>query len=153
MLMYHIVFLTLYQHLTGLGRCPAKYRRVVFSREVELELKAVCDEIELRYEIEFLEIGADKDHVHFLVQSVPMYSPTKIVGIVKSITAREIFARVPSVKKMLWGGEFWSKGYFMATVGARGGEGVIGEYVRNQGGGAYRRLDGLGGVQESLFSD
>ena len=153
MLMYHIAFLTLHQHLMGLGRCPAKYRRAVFSREVELELKAVCDEIELRYEIEFLEIGADKDHVHFLVQSVPMYSPTKIVGIVKSITAREIFARVPSVKKMLWGGEFWSKGYFMVTVEARGGEGVIGEYVRNQGGGAYRRLDGLGGVQESLFSD
>ena len=95
--MYHIV-------------CPAKYRRAVFSREVELELKAVCDEIELRYEIEFLEIGADKDHVHFLVQSVPTYSPTKIVRIVKSITAREIFIRVPSVKKMLWGGEFWSKG-------------------------------------------
>ena len=71
--------------------CSAKYRRAVFSREVELELKAVCDEIELRYEIEFLEIGADKDHVHFLVQSVPTYSPTRIVRIVKSITAREIF--------------------------------------------------------------
>ena len=139
-LMYHIV-------------CPAKYRRAVFSREVELELKAVCDEIELRYEIEFLEIGADQDHVHFLVQSVPTYSPTKIVRIVKSITAREIFIRVPSVKKMLWGGEFWSKGYFMGTVGVHGGEGVIGEYVRKQGGGEYRRLDRGGGLQESLFSD
>ena len=138
--MYHLV-------------CPAKYRRAVFSREVELELKAVCDEIELRYEIEFLEIGADQDHVHFLVQSVPTYSPTKIVRIVKSITAREIFIRVPSVKKMLWGGEFWSKGYFMGTVGVHGGEGVIGEYVRAQGGGEYRRLDRVGGVQESLFSE
>ena len=54
---------------------------------------------------------------------------------------------------MLWGGEFWSKGYFMGIVGVHGGEGVIGEYVRKQGGGEYRRLDRVGGVQESLFSD
>ena len=42
-----------------------------------------------------LEIGADKDHVHYLVQSVPMYSLTKIVRTIKSITAREIFQRIP----------------------------------------------------------
>ena len=77
-LLYHIV-------------CPAKYRRVVFSDEVDSELKNVCLEIAKRYEIVFLEIGTDKDHVHFLVQSVPMYSVTKIVKIIKSITAREIF--------------------------------------------------------------
>ena len=106
-LLYHIV-------------CPAKYRRAVFTPEVERELKVVCEEIEARYEIEFLEIGADDDHVHFLVQSVPSYSPTKIVRIVKSLTAREIFARVPSVKKKLWGGEFWSKGYFMVVLGSMG---------------------------------
>ena len=116
-LLYHIV-------------CPAKYRRAVFTPEVERELKVVCEEIEARYEIEFLEIGADDDHVHFLVQSVPSYSPTKIVRIVKSLTAREIFARVPSVKKKLWGGEFWSKGYFMASVGQHGSESVIANYVK-----------------------
>ena len=137
-LLYHIV-------------CPAKYRRAVFTPEVERELKAVCEEIEARYEIEFLEIGADDDHVHFLVQSVPSYSPTKIVRIVKSLTAREIFARVPSVKKKLWGGEFWSKGYFMASVGQHGSESVIANYVKGQGGGEYRRLD-VGG-QESLFAE
>ena len=139
-LLYHLV-------------CPAKYRRAIFTREVEAVLKAVCDEIALRYEIEFLEIGADEDHVHFLIQSVPSYSPTKIVRIVKSLTAREIFARVPSVKKVLWGGELWSKGYFVATVGAHGSEGVIGAYVRGQGGGEYRRLDGVGGVQAWLFGE
>ena len=98
-LLYHIV-------------CPAKYRRVVFNEEVDKELKNVCLEISKRYEIVFLEIGTDKDHVHFLVQSVPTYSVTKIVQIIKSITAREIFKRVPQVKKKLWGGEFWSDGYF-----------------------------------------
>ena len=75
----------------------------------------------------------DKDHVHFLVQSVPSYSPTKIVQIIKSLTAREIFHRVPTVKKRLWGGEFWSKGYFISTVGRHGNEEVIREYVRQQG--------------------
>ena len=153
-LLYHLVFLTLNQHLTGFGRCPAKYRRAVFTSEVERELKAVCEEIEQRYEVEFLEIGGDQDHVHFLVQSVPNYSPKKIVQMVKSITAREIFARVPKVKKQLWGGEFWSKGYFMATVGQHGSERVIGEYVKQQGGGEYRRFDvGIEVVvQDSLFS-
>jgi len=96
-LIYHIV-------------CPAKYRRVVFSEEVDKELKAVCMEIAKRYEIIFLEIGTDQDHVHFLVQSVPTYSPTKIVRTIKSITAREIFQRVPDVKKQLWGGDFWADG-------------------------------------------
>ena len=65
-----------------------------------------------RYEIYFIEIGVDKDHVHFLVQSVPMYSPTKITRIIKSITGREMFRRVPEIKKKLWGGQFWSKGFY-----------------------------------------
>jgi REP element-mobilizing transposase RayT len=61
--------------------CPAKYRRVIFDAEVNTVLKDVCLDIAQRYEIAFLEIGTDKDHVHFLVQSVPSYSPTKIVYI------------------------------------------------------------------------
>lgn len=113
--------------------CPAKYRRVVFSKEVDTTLKEVCLEIAKRYEIIFLEIGTDQNHVHFLLQSVPSYSPTKIATIVKSITAREIFKRVPTVKKQLWGGEFWSKGNFISTVGRHGSEEIIRQYVKNQG--------------------
>lgn len=119
-LMYHIV-------------CPAKYRKVVFSEEVDKTLKEICIEISKRYEIIFLEIGVDKDHVHFLIQSVPMYSPKKIVQTIKSITAREIFQRVPSIKKLLWGGEFWSKGYYISTVGRHGNETKTASYVKNQG--------------------
>ena len=80
-----------------------------------------------------MEIGTDKDHVHFLVQSVPRYSVTKIVTILKSITAKEIFRRCPQVKKKLWGGEFWTDGYFASTVGKHGDEATIGKYVKNQG--------------------
>jgi len=73
-LIYHIV-------------CPSKYRKVVFEEGVEKVLRETCIEIAKRYEIVFLEIGLDKDHAHFLVQSVPMYSPTKLVRIIKSILA------------------------------------------------------------------
>jgi putative transposase len=113
--------------------CPAKYRRVVFSKEVDEELKQICMELSLRFEIHFLEIGTDQDHVHFLIQSVPMNSPTKIARTVKSITARELFARRPEVKKNLWGGEFWSDGYFISSVGKYRSEQAVANYVKNQG--------------------
>lgn len=113
--------------------CPAKYRRIVFDEDVDNVLKEVCEDIEIRYEIRFLEIGTDKDHVHFLIQTVPKLSPTQIITIVKSITAREIFKRCPQVKRKLWGGQFWTDGYFVSTVGQHGNEETITEYVKNQG--------------------
>ena len=105
----------------------------MFGEEVEKELKNICLEISKRYEIIFLEIGTDENHVHFLIQSVPMYSVKKIVQMVKSITAREMFRRRPEVKKKLWGGEFWSDGYFVGTVGVHGNEETISKYVKKQG--------------------
>ena len=125
-LMYHLVF-------------PAKYRRAVIDAEVDGVLKETCIEIEKRYQVKFLEIGTDRDHVHFLVQSVPMYSVTKLVRTIKSITAREVFRRCPKVKKQLWGGEFWTDGYFASTVGKHGDEQMIGQYVKKQGK-AYQQL-------------
>ena len=95
----------------------------------------ICENIEARYEIRFLEIGTDSDHVHFLLQSVPMYSPTKIAKLVKSITAKKMFEKYPSLKKELWGSEFWTKGYFMSTVGKHGDEKKLRNYVKKQGSG------------------
>ena len=120
LLLYHIV-------------CPAKYRRKVFAEAVENTLKEVCMEIAQRHEIHFVEIGADEDHVHFLVQSVPVMSPKAIVQIIKSTTAREIFRTHTEVKKMLWGGKFWTSGYYANTVGQYGNEKVIREYGQKQG--------------------
>ncbi len=113
--------------------CPAKYRRVVFDENADKVLKDICLEIEKRYEFHFLEIGVDKNHVHFLVQSVPRMSPFRIIQIVKSLTAREMFIRVPEVKKVLWGGEFWTDGYFVNSVGFKGNEETVRNYVKNQG--------------------
>ena len=126
-LMYHLVF-------------PSKYRRRVLSERVKRILKAVCLGIEKRYQIRFLEIGMEEDHVHFLVQSVPTYSPTKIVRTIKSITAKKIFLICPDVKEALWGGEFWTKGYFVNTVSKHGNESVISEYVKDQGKNDYEEL-------------
>ena len=113
--------------------CPAKYRRIVFSKTVDESLKNICLEISKCYEIHFLEIGVDKNHVHFLIQSIPRMSPTQIITIVKSLTAREIFKKHPEVKAKLWGGEFWTDGYFVNTVSKFGDEMSISRYVREQG--------------------
>ncbi len=125
----HNVSILLY-HLV----CPTKYRKAVVTADVDEKLREICADISLRYEIEFLEIGTDSDHVHFFVQSVPTYSPTKIVRTIKSITAKEIFRQMPEVKKQLWGGEFWSDGYYISTVGAHSSEEAMKSYVKNQGG-------------------
>ena len=113
--------------------CPAKYRRVVFTEPIDKTLKEVCLEISKRYEIEFIEIGTDKDHVHFLIQSIPRLSPSKIIRMVKSLTAREIFKKHPEVREKLWGVEFWTDGYFVNTVSKFGDETSISKYVRDQG--------------------
>ena len=75
----------------------------------------------------------DKDHGHFLVQVVPTYSVTKVVTMLKSLTARKVFQQCPQVKKQLWGGEFWSDGYYASTVGQHGNEEMIAKYVKEQG--------------------
>ena len=113
---------------------PVKYRRLAITEEVEGSLKQICVGIELRYEwIRFLEVGADSDHVHYLIQSTPDHSPSEIIKVVKSVTARRIFAEHPEVKKVLWGGSFWSGGYFVSSVGKHSSENVIRDYVKTQG--------------------
>ena len=120
LLLYHLVF-------------PAKYRKKVFDEEIDKTLKDVCLEISDCYEIHFVEIGNDLDHVHFLVQSVPTLSVTRIVTIIKSITAREIFAKHKEVKKILWGGNLWTSGFYANTVGLYSNQDVIKKYIQNQG--------------------
>ncbi len=120
LLLYHLV-------------CPIKYRRKVLTEDVSASLVSVCLEISYRYEIHFLEVGCDDDHVHFLIQSVPLLSPKKIVNTIKSLTAREIFRLHPEVKRFLWGGKFWTAGYYINTVGQYANEEVIKKYVQGQG--------------------
>ena len=121
LLMYHLVF-------------PAKYRRKVFTSEVEASLKEICLGIEARYEMRFIEIGLEEDHVHLLVQGIPTMAVNEIVRIIKSLTAREIFRRHPKIKRdILWGGALWTSGYYANTVGLYAGKETIRRYRENQG--------------------
>ena len=78
-------------------------------------------------------IGCDRDHVHLLCGAPPKMAPGRIVQILKGITARQVSARKPSVKKKLWAGEFWSDGYCVATVGESGDCGNVETHVQKQG--------------------
>ncbi len=142
-LLYHLVF-------------PTKYRRAIVTAPVEATLRDICGYMELCYEIWFLEIGSDRDHVHFLVQTVPTMSPSALVQMIKSITTRELRSRLPGLRKELWGASFWSSGYFITSVGAHGNEDTVSRYVRDQGqGDEYRVVQRCApdSRQLELFSD
>ena len=117
---YHIVF-------------PVKYRKALLDDEVKAIIKETAEAIAERYAISMEAIGCDKDHIHLLCGAHPKMAPGRIVQIFKSIPARQVFQRKPSVKKALWGGEFWSDGYYVATVGERGDWGTVETYVQKQG--------------------
>ncbi len=120
LLLYHLVF-------------PLKYRKSVITKDIGEGLKQICLEISERYEVHFIEIGYESNHVHFLVQSVPSYSVSKMIRMLKSITAKQLFQRYPEIKAKLWGGKFWTSGFYANTVGQYSNEEVIREYVKNQG--------------------
>ncbi len=120
LLLYHIV-------------CPMKYRRSAITEEIGEGLKEICLQITERYEIHFVEIGYESDHVHFLVQGVPTMNVSEIAKTIKSITAKQLFQRYPEIKAKLWGGKFWTSEYYANTVGQYGNEEAIKKYIENQG--------------------
>jgi putative transposase len=117
---YHIVF-------------PVKYRKALLDNEVVEIIREPAIGIAERYEIKIEAMGMDKDHIHVLCGGHPKLSPGRIVRIFKSITAKEIFKRKPQIKKELWGGEFWTDGYYVATVGERANWETVEKYIQRQG--------------------
>ena len=117
---YHIVF-------------PIKYRKALLKDDIPLAISVIAREISERYDIEFEKIGYDQDHIHLLVSFPPKRSGSEVVGIFKSITAKQLFLKFPELKKELWGGEFWSDGFYIATVSERGNWAAVERYVANQG--------------------
>ncbi|HCC05115.1 TPA: IS200/IS605 family transposase [Patescibacteria group bacterium] len=117
---YHIVF-------------PVKYRKALLDNHITKAIRDIATEISSRYDIEFDQIGCDINHIHLLVTFAPKYAGSDVVRIFKSITAKELFKRFPELRKELWGGEFWSDGFYFATVGERGNWNVVKNYIANQG--------------------
>lgn len=111
-----------------------KYRKDLFLEQKYVDtIKDILVDLEKRYHITFEMVGFDEDHVHFMILSVPSYSPSKIFQIVKSITAIELFKRHPDLKKELWGGEFWSDGGYVGTIGEGVNAEIIRNYIKKQG--------------------
>jgi len=113
-----------------------KYRKALLSSKVERVILETTDGFKERYAIEISHVGFDNNHVHLLCKFLPKYSGGQVIRLVKSTTAREIFKQVPGIKKELWGGEFWTDGYYFATVSGRGDRKVIEKYIEDQGRGA-----------------
>lgn len=112
---------------------PLKYRKSLIGQHVEDGSRAITSGIGERYSIHIEALGCEKNHVHLLCGAHPKLASGRIVQMYKSITARERFRREPWLRKELWGEEFWSDGYFVATVGERGDWSVVERYVSNQG--------------------
>ena len=126
---YHKVFRIKYHFVFAI-----KYRKDLFLEQKYVDtFKRVCAGLEERYSMKFETIGFDEDHVHFLLQSVPKYAPSQLFRIVKSITAIELFEAHPDLKKELWGGEFWSDGGYVGTVGEGINADIIRTYIKQQG--------------------
>ncbi len=117
---YHMVFVV-------------KYRKDLLSDEIREFLKEIFRGIEKRYYLQFHAFGTDIDHLHILVEARPGYSPSHIMQICKSITAKEIFKKFPEIKEELWGGYFWTEGGHIDTVGDGYGEKQMKQYIENQG--------------------
>jgi len=117
---FHIVF-------------PVKYRKALLSEPIVRYIKNVAIQISEKYDLEIEEMGCDINHIHLLCSFHPKYGGGQIVRLFKSITARELFMKFPELKKELWGGEFWSDGYYLATIGERGNLKHIEKYIRDQG--------------------
>ena len=112
-----------------------KYRKDLFLSQKYVDcIKEILQGIEKRYYIQTETIGFDEDHVHLLLCAAPRYSPSKVISVVKSLTAIELFKRFPELKKDLWGGEFWSDGGYIGTVGEGANADIIRTYIKKQGG-------------------
>ena len=111
-----------------------KYRKSLISSEVFEFIKEICKGIEERYFLFFDAIGHEKNHVHIVVEGAPRYSPSRIMQICKSILAIQIFKKFPKIKEEeLWGGEFWSDGGHIDTVGDGRALTAVKNYVLSQG--------------------
>ena len=111
-----------------------KYRKSLFLEDnVVSFFKEVLKNIGERHYLTFETVGIDENRVHLLVQAAPRYSPLRVVQIIKSISAIELFKKLPELKEDLWGGEFWNDAGYIGTVGEGVNADVVRNYIRKQG--------------------
>ena len=115
---YHIVFTPKYRFRILTGDVGAA---------IEQDLRQVCS----WKEVEIDEMSVQADHVHMVVSIPPRLSVSDFMGVLKGKTAIRVFKSHPNLKKKpYWGNHFWSRGYFVNTVGIN--EEMIRRYVKYQ---------------------
>jgi putative transposase len=123
----HAVYDTQY-HLVW---CP-KYRKDLFEQSYLRErANDLFYEIAEQYGFIIEEMEVANDHVHIFISFPPRYSISRVVGIMKSISARVLFREFPSIKKRLWNKELWEDGYFARTVGDKLTKDIIKKYIKH----------------------
>ena len=111
-----------------------KYRKQLLKEEKYIsQLKEGFNEIGKRYWFEMEEMGTDGDHVHVFVGAAGRWAPSRIMQVLKSISAKEMFKKFPELRKLMWGGEYWSDGGYIGTVGEDTTAEVVKRYIQNQG--------------------
>ena len=110
-----------------------KYRKALINKKTEKVILESISGIKERYAIEVSHVGFDQNHVHLLTRFLPKYSGGQVIKLVKSLSAKAVFREVPEVKNELWGGQFWTDGYYIATISGKGNKAVIERYIKNQG--------------------
>ena len=122
-----------------------KYRKWIVRDDIRQRAAELLREIADNFQFEIEEMEVAKDHVHLFLNFPPRYAIAKVVGILKSISASELFKEFPELRRQLWGGEFWEDGYFVRTVGDQVTAEVVKRYIQ------YHRHDERDGGQLDLF--
>jgi len=117
---YHMVFVL-------------KYRKSLITEEIFNYLKHIFSGISERYYLNFQALGVERNHLHILVEAAPRYSPSRVMQICKSVSAKQLFKHFPELEEELWGGHFWSEGGHIDTVGDGYDVKEMEAYIRNQG--------------------
>ena len=109
-----------------------KYRNQIMDKEVSDYLRTVFEKIAEEYEFRIGTMEVMEDHVHIFVEVPPRYSPARVVQIMKSISAREVFSEFPHLREQLWAGEMWKDGYYVRSVGDKVTADIIRRYIEYQ---------------------
>lgn len=109
-----------------------RYRRKVLVGDVAQRLEELIREVcaTRDWEVEALTVQAD--HVHLFVSCPPRDAPARVMNVVKSITARELYAEFPRLHRSHWGGKLWADGYYVGSAGDHVTSDLIKRYIEYQ---------------------
>ena len=109
-------------------------KKLLVSRQRSDDIEQFSYEICQRHSVIIRYMETDKDHIHYMIETEPTMSISKIVNLMKSYTTYHIWKRYPQyLRKQFWKEHtFWTDGYFACSVGNVSEE-MLKRYIENQG--------------------